>query len=164
MTWTNDDQSLRHHMVSWGPSQSQTYFDSHFTKLQSLVSNLTVCYHLVQVTSHYLNQWWHQMASWWVNSLWYNNAISCNRTWSILVEVIMAWCLVEPSSGPLARHVKLQAAHALGMLPRFSDPDMHHGMCVKHVPDACRDCISGKRLIASMIINQYKCWSHIFTG
>ena len=139
MTWTNDDQSLRHHMVSWGPSQSQTYFDSHFTKLQSLVSNLTVCYHLVQVKSHYLNQWWHQMASRWVNSLWYNNAISCNRTWSILVEV-MAWCLMKLTYGPLARYVKLQAAHAPGMpgtfslLPQFSDPDMHRSTCMTHMP------------------------------
>ena len=42
--------------------------------------------------------------------------------------------------GPLAKYVKLRVAHAPGMpgtfspLPRFSDPDMHHGTCVTHVP------------------------------
>ena len=42
--------------------------------------------------------------------------------------------------GPLTRYVKLRVAHALGMPgtfsppPRVSDPDMHHGTCVTHVP------------------------------
>ena len=41
--------------------------------------------------------------------------------------------------GPLAKYVKLWVAHAPGMPgtfspPRVSDPDMHHGMCVTHVP------------------------------
>ena len=42
--------------------------------------------------------------------------------------------------GPLARYVKLRVAHAPGMLGTFSpppwvsDPDMHHGTCVTHVP------------------------------
>ena len=41
---------------------------------------------------------------------------------------------------PLDRCVKLRVAHAPGMpgalspLQRVSDPDMHHGTCVKHVP------------------------------
>ena len=41
--------------------------------------------------------------------------------------------------GPLARYVKLRVAHAPRMPgtfsppPRVSDPDMHHGTCVKHV-------------------------------
>ena len=43
-------------------------------------------------------------------------------------------------NGPLARYVKLWGAHAPGMLgtfsppPRVSNPDMHHGRCVAHVP------------------------------
>ena len=47
--------------------------------------------------------------------------------------------------GPLARYVILRVAHAPGMPgkfsppPRFSDPDMHHGTCVTHVPW----CMSG---------------------
>ena len=42
--------------------------------------------------------------------------------------------------GPLARYVKSRVAHAPGMPgtfsppPRVSDPDMHHGTCVMHVP------------------------------
>ena len=39
--------------------------------------------------------------------------------------------------GPLARYVKLRVAHAPGMFsppPRVSDPDMHHGTYVAHVP------------------------------
>ena len=43
-------------------------------------------------------------------------------------------------NGPLARYAKLRLAHAPGMpgkfspLPRVSDPNMHHGTCVTHVP------------------------------
>ena len=42
--------------------------------------------------------------------------------------------------GPLARYAKLWGAHAPGMpgtfspSPQVSDPDMHHGTCVTHVP------------------------------
>ena len=42
--------------------------------------------------------------------------------------------------GPLARYVKLRVADAPGIpgtfspSPRVSDPDMHHGTCVTHVP------------------------------
>ena len=42
--------------------------------------------------------------------------------------------------GPLSRYVKLRVAHALGMPGTFSpplrvsDPDIHHGMCVTHLP------------------------------
>ena len=47
--------------------------------------------------------------------------------------------------GALARYVKLRVAHAPGMpgtfppQPRFSNPDMHHGTRVTHVPW----CMSG---------------------
>ena len=43
-------------------------------------------------------------------------------------------------NGPLARYAKLWVAHAPGMPGTFSptslnsDPDMHHGTCVTHVP------------------------------
>ena len=43
-------------------------------------------------------------------------------------------------NGPLTRYAKMQVAHAPGMPgtfsppPRVSDPDMHHGTCVTHVP------------------------------
>ena len=44
------------------------------------------------------------------------------------------------SHGPLARYVQLRVALAPGMPGTFSpplrvsDPDMHHGTCVTHVP------------------------------
>ena len=44
------------------------------------------------------------------------------------------------NDGPLTRYVKLRVAHAPGMPgtfsppPRISDPDIHHGACVTHVP------------------------------
>ena len=44
------------------------------------------------------------------------------------------------SHGPLTRYVKLRVAYAPGMPgtfsppPRFSDPHMHHGTCVTHIP------------------------------
>ena len=47
---------------------------------------------------------------------------------------------LDQSHGPLTRYVKLRVAHAPGMMgtfsppPRVSDPDMHHGTCVTHVP------------------------------
>ena len=43
-------------------------------------------------------------------------------------------------NGPLTRYIKLRVAHAPGIPetfsppPRVSDPDMHHGMCMMHVP------------------------------
>ena len=45
-------------------------------------------------------------------------------------------------NGPLTRYAKLRVAHAPGMFSptlRVSDPDMHHGTCVMHVPW----CMSG---------------------
>ena len=52
------------------------------------------------------------------------------------------WCSVYLCSvyGPLTRYIKLRVAHAPGMPgtfsspPRVSDPYMHHGTCVTHVP------------------------------
>ena len=46
----------------------------------------------------------------------------------------------RPCHRPLTRYVNLRVAHAPGMPgtfsppPRVSDPDMHHGTCVTHVP------------------------------
>ena len=47
---------------------------------------------------------------------------------------------IPASHGPLARYVKLRVVHAPGMPgtfsppPWISDPGMHHGTCVTHVP------------------------------
>ena len=46
----------------------------------------------------------------------------------------------ERHHGPLARYVKFRVPHALGMPGtlspplQLSNPDMHHGTCVTHVP------------------------------
>ena len=48
--------------------------------------------------------------------------------------------LPSPHNGPLTRYEKSRAAHAPGMPgtfsppPRVSDPNMHHGTCVTHMP------------------------------
>ena len=51
--------------------------------------------------------------------------------------------------GPLTRYVNLWVAHALGMPgtfsppPRVSDPDMHNGTCVTHVPFCMPGSLTG---------------------
>ena len=61
-----------------------------------------------------------------------------------LQEIILRYQNNGCVHGPLTRYVKLRVAYAPGMPGTFSpalrasDPDMHHGMCVKHVP-WCRD-------------------------
>ena len=59
--------------------------------------------------------------------------------------------------GPLTRYVKLRVAHAPGMPGTFSlpshvsDPDMHHGACVTHVPW----CMSGS-LTSGFLWSQWR--------
>ena len=66
----------------------------------------------------------------WRLSLQYSDA-KWNRWW-----MPFSYC----EHGPLTRYVKLWVVHAPGMPgtfsppPRISDPDMHHGTCVTHVP------------------------------
>ena len=58
---------------------------------------------------------------------------------------------------PLARYAKLRAVHAPGMpgtfspTPRVSDPDMHYGSCVTHVPW----CLPGS-LISGFLWNRWR--------
>ena len=62
-------------------------------------------------------------------------------------EMCGVWHVMISWYGPLVRYVKLRVAHAPGMSvtfsqpPRVSDPDMHHGTCVTHVPW----CVPGSR-------------------
>ena len=62
---------------------------------------------------------------------WFPSQTAC-----IAESVSMHW----HHHGPPSRYVKLRVAHASGMPgtfsppPRVSDPDMHHGTCVTHVP------------------------------
>ena len=69
-------------------------------------------------------------------------SLSSNFYWGYLLQSLPGGRF---RYGPLARYVELQFAHAPGMPGtfspplRFSDPDMHHGTCVTHVPW----CMSG---------------------
>ena len=62
--------------------------------------------------------------------LWFLVGITYRNT-----EYPHNWC-----NGPLTRNVKLRVRRRRGMRgtfsppPRVSDPDMHHGTCVMHVP------------------------------
>ena len=73
---------------------------------------------------------------------WLHLTIRCSAYlifWCHGVSSSPQWCchLVH---GPLTRYAKLRIAHPPGMLgtfslqPGVSDPDMHHGTCVTHVP------------------------------
>ena len=51
--------------------------------------------------------------------------------------VMTSECMDRLWYGPVTRYVKLWVTHAPGTFsppPRVSDPDMHHGTCVTHVP------------------------------
>ena len=62
------------------------------------------------------------------------------RTVSIADQVDLLGEYIFISYGPLARYVQLRVAHVPGMPGTFfaplrvSDPDMHNGTCVTHVP------------------------------
>ena len=74
----------------------------------------------------------------WHSPLW------CQAITSVLSDLVCiclyALLFLHVPGAPLARYVKLQDVHGPGMpgtfspLPRVSDPDMHHGTCVTHLP------------------------------
>ena len=80
-----------------------------------------------------------------------NNDYMINPNYSIKCSASNIWMALENKfskyiiinwihHGPLTKCVKLRVVHAPGMLATFtpplrvSDPDMHHGTCVAHVP------------------------------
>ena len=79
------------------------------------------------------------------------------RTGKLLFGIMIHQCMVFVVSwchGPLTRYVKLRVAHAPGMSgtfschrlqrkPLVSDPGMHHGTCVTHVPWCMSGSLSG---------------------
>ena len=95
---------------------------------------------------------------WWIlHHSQHISAVKCVlRCWQLTAEFCQQSCPIAPLATlprvlevqqsaactrwhePLVRYVKLQVAHAPEMLfpkaPRVSDPDMHHGTCVTHVP------------------------------
>ena len=60
--------------------------------------------------------------------------------WISIIRYKQWICKPQRRHGPLTRYENLRIAHAPGMpgtfspAPRVSDPDMHHGTCVTHVP------------------------------
>ena len=74
-------------------------------------------------------------------SLW-NGSVCCSNTPHMWSSLVCGHKLI-------ARYVKLRVTHAPGMPETFSpptwvsDPDMHHGTCVTHVPR----CMSGSLTI-----------------
>ena len=78
-------------------------------------------------------------------SLWLLTDISaallqCNTAIITCIHLAQFSFIWHIAHGPLARYVKLWAAHAPGMPETFSlspwvsDPDMHHGTCMTYVP------------------------------
>ena len=71
-------------------------------------------------------------------ALSFSNNVMGSTTSMVSVSIFCHYHL--PQHMPLARYEKLRVAHAPGMpgtfspLPRVSDPDMHQGTCVTHVP------------------------------
>ena len=67
--------------------------------------------------------------------------INCHRA----PAIVKSWLGRQPSKhGPLVRYVKLQVVYVAGMprtfspAPQVSNDDMHHGMCVTHLPQCKR--------------------------
>ena len=117
-------------------------------KSRSTLTRVMAC--CLTAPSHYLNQCWLLIKE----VLWHLPK-QLHSEWPSYYSV--NWFLPyfkhyrHISYGPLTRYVKLRVAHAPGMprtfppaaeiqrKPRVSDPDMHHGTCVTHVPW----CMSG---------------------
>ena len=93
------------------------------------------------ITSHYLNQYWWRSTTLTIiiGPKWFKMVGTqlLEEQWQ--KHYVIHVC-VWKSHGPLDRYAKLRVAHAPGMPgtfsppPRVSDPDMHHGTCVTHVP------------------------------
>ena len=77
----------------------------------------------------------------YINRRWFHHSVC---PWTDEGDNAKPWCMQVNGShfshGPLARYLKLRVAHAPEMPGTFSppsrvsDPDMHHGTCVTHVP------------------------------
>ena len=78
-----------------------------------------------------------------MNNLPSPGGVNCSKGFA--VQTVSLWTDIVKLkrmffNGPLARYAKLRVTHAPGMPgtfsrpPLVSDPDMHHGTCVTHVP------------------------------
>ena len=83
----------------------------------------------------------------WLGSKIWNSLVNeCNEMGNVGYRRLkflmnhLAGISKKPANGLLASLVKLRVPHAPGMpgtfppIPRVSDPDMHHGTCVTHIP------------------------------
>ena len=93
-----------------------------------------------QAPSHYLNRWWPRamMAYGITRQQWVNpqgSRLACTRTLTTEDTRIH-----RPCQWASCQIRKIAGAHAPGMpgmfspSPQVSDPNMHHGTCVTHVP------------------------------
>ena len=83
---------------------------------------------------------------WWIPLLWYGTLFPCPlkvlnfQTSALLSTSRPCTYIIMISHGPVVRYGKLRVAHAPRMPGTFfpplcvSDPDMHHGTCVTHMP------------------------------
>ena len=83
-----------------------------------------------------LYHWYQAIMTWLFMADWWSSFVE-TAYYPVSGTIFIA---AHVSYGPLARYVKWWIAHAPGMpgtfspSPRVSDPDMHHGTCVTHVP------------------------------
>ena len=76
----------------------------------------------------------------WTRRIFYLRCSKNPRQWAKMCNGFSHVLNNVISRGPFASYVKLRVAHAPGMpgtfspLPRVSNPVMHHGTCVTHVP------------------------------
>ena len=76
---------------------------------------------------------------WFVISFWLLLANITPGLYHADISKVMFYFDKDIQHGPVTRYVKLQGVHAPGMPGTFSptllgsDPDMHHGTCMKHV-------------------------------
>ena len=83
---------------------------------------------------------WHMEAIFFMEETWQYVSVNWIQGRWLLWNPLLSTECDHSSHGPLARYVKLWVLHALGMpgkfspTPRVSNPYMHRGTCVTHVP------------------------------
>ena len=81
--------------------------------------------------------WIKQLSCWWFDSQYIVYSITYIHAFIwfcfivVTVEILVDSCAIS-IHGPLAKNVKFSIAHAPGMAPLVSAPDMHHGTCVTY--------------------------------
>ena len=136
-------QEDRHTLTNW-VLMAHTYASTKYV-IMDWVNGLVVYW----ILCHFMTKWWliihltlRNIFQWKFDNFFLQIFCRQNAYESVLRMKCPPFC---SSHGPHARYVNLRVAHAPGIPvtfsppPRVSDPDMHHGTCVTHVPW----CISG---------------------